>query len=89
VRTVERHPDAVDATVDSELVVMNITSLDYYRFNQVAESIWALLQESPLNEEEICRALLDEYEVEEADCRIAVRQFIEDALSRGFLRAVE
>lgn len=84
----ERHPDAVDATVEDELVVMNIQSLDYYRFNEVAKSIWDMLAQGPRSEDAICEALLEEYEVAEADCRSSVATFLDDALSRHFLRSV-
>ncbi len=87
-RTVERHPDAVDATVEDELVVMNIQSLDYYRFNEVARTIWALLSEGPRTEDSICEALLQEYEVDDSECRASVATFLDDALTRHFLRSV-
>ena len=87
-RRVERHPDAVDATVESELVVMNIQSLDYYRFNPVAKRIWELVQEGAISEDALCEKLMDEYEVEATDCRASVREFLDDAIVRGFLRAV-
>ncbi len=84
----ERHPDAVDATVESELVVMNIQSLDYYRFNPVAKRIWELVQEGAISEEALCATLLEEYDVGETECRDSVKEFLDDALDRGFLRAV-
>ena len=87
-RTVERHPDAVDATVEAELVVMNIQSLAYYRFNGVARMIWDLLAEGPQTEDAICQALLKDYEVGDAECRSSVAAFIDDALKRHFLRSV-
>ena len=87
-RTIERHPDAVDATVEDELVVMNIQSLDYFRFNEVAKSIWDQLASGPRSEDEICSSLLDEYEVDEAECRKAVSEFVDDALERRFVRQV-
>ncbi len=86
-RIVEKHPDAVDAMVDSELVVMNIQSLDYYRFNSVAHRIWELVGQGPVSEESLCQSLMDEYEVDEEECRQAVVEFVDQALSRGFVRS--
>jgi len=88
-RTVERHPDAVDALVEEELVVMNVNSLDYFRFSEVAKAIWELLGSGQLVEADICRALMVEYEVTEDECQKAVADFIDDAISRGFLRVVQ
>ena len=85
-RTVERHPDAVEAIVEDELVVMNIKSLEYYRFNPVASRIWQLLESGPASEDHICATLLDEYEVDEAECQSAVDDFLSDALTKGFVR---
>lgn len=87
-RSVERHPDAVDAVVEDDLVVMNIQSLDYYRFNAVAKRIWDLLERGPMSEEVMCKVLLDEYEVSEDECRRSVSEFLDDALARDFIRAV-
>lgn len=74
--------------MQDELVIMNIVSLDYYRFNEVAAAIWALLAEGPLSEDAITAALLSEYEVDEEECRSAVAIFLDDALERHFVRAV-
>lgn len=87
-RSVERHPDAVDATVEDDLVVMNIQSLDYYRFNAVAKSIWDLLEKGPMSEDAMCQALLDEYDVAEDECRRSVAEFLDDGLARDFIRTV-
>ncbi len=78
----------VDATVDSELVVMNIQSLDYYRFNPVARRIWELVGEGPISEDALCSTLMEEYEVDEEECRQAVVEFVDEAMSRGFVRSV-
>lgn len=67
---------------------MNIQSLDYYRFNDVAKSIWNLLGEGPKTEDALCQALLEEYEVGDAECRSSVATFLDDALERNFLRSV-
>jgi hypothetical protein len=83
---VEIHPDAVHATVDAEMVVMNIQSMDYYRFNPVAKRIWDLVESGPISEEQLCSTLLDEYEVDEQECKTAVAEFLDEALSRGFVR---
>lgn len=82
----ERHPDAVDATVEGETVVMNIHTLDYYRFNPVASRIWELLADGAMSEEALLGALLDEYDVTEDECRTSVDTFVSDAMERGFLR---
>jgi hypothetical protein len=87
-RTVQRHPDVVDATVESELVVMNIHSFEYFRFNEVAKSIWNQLSEGPRSEDEIIVALMAEYEVDAAVCHTALTEFLDHALERQFLRIV-
>lgn len=87
-REVERHPDAVDATVENELVVMNVQSLDYFRFNEVAKAIWDLLAMGSRTEDSICQALLAEYDVAEDECRTSVSEFIDDAIARDFVRVV-
>ena len=69
-------------------MVMNIQSLDYYRFNPVAKRIWELVESGPQSEDALCLTLLEEYEVEESECRAAVKEFVDDSLKRGFLRAV-
>ena len=88
-RIIERHPDTVDSTVDGELVVLNVNTLEYFRFNDVAKSVWNLLASGPMSEEQVCDALLEEYDVELGECKASVAAFVDKALDGDFIRTVD
>ena len=88
VRVIGRSSHAVEATVEDFLVVMNVETLDYYRFNSVAQRIWELLEPGPLDEQQLCAALLQEFEVSEVECQASVEEFVDEAIARGFLNTL-
>jgi Coenzyme PQQ synthesis protein D (PqqD) len=78
-------PDALHAEVNGSLILMNVESLAYFEFNDVAKRIWNLLSDGVWAEEQIISVLLDEYDVEPERCQTAVTTFLKQALEKGFL----
>jgi len=54
----------------------------------VATRIWELL-EKELSFDELCKLLLEEYEVEEEQCRREVEEYLEEMVKMKLLRTVE
>lgn len=81
----QRSPDALHAEVNGSLILMNVESLAYFEFNDVAKRIWDLLSDGAWAEEQISSVLVDEYDVEPARCRAAVAAFLKQALEKGFV----
>ena len=80
--------DAIYSTIDNEVVIMSMASDQYISLNEVASRIWELISEKPLTMEELVRALLDEYEVEEGVCRKEVGEFITELDEKGLVSRV-
>lgn len=81
----QRSPDALHAEVNNSLIFMNVESLAYFEFNDVAKRIWDLLADGTWAEEQISSVLVDEYDVEPERCQAAVAAFLKQALEQGFV----
>ena len=78
-------PDALHAEVNGSLILMNVESLAYFEFNDVAKRIWNLLSDGVWAEDQIVSVLVDEYDVEPERCQTAVATFLKQALEKGFV----
>lgn len=81
----QRSPDALHAEVNGSLILMNVESLAYFEFNDVAKRIWNLLSDEVWAEEQIISVLVEEYDVEPERCQTAVATFLKQALEKGFV----
>ena len=72
------------ATGQDEAVMMSINAGRYYGLNAVASRIWELL-ETPQNVPELCRQILEEFEVDAPTCETEVRRFIGELLDNGIV----
>ena len=81
----QRSPDALHAEVNGSLILMNVESLAYFEFNDVAKRIWDLLSDDVRSEEQIISVLVDEYDVTPKHCKTAVSTFLKQALEKGFV----
>ena len=79
-----RDPDVVAAEVDGEPRLLHLRSWTYLALNPPGERIWALLAE-PLDEDGLVRALLAEFEGDEARIRADVEAFLAELQREGFL----
>jgi Coenzyme PQQ synthesis protein D (PqqD) len=70
-----RREGALTAPVDEELVMLDPEQSLYYGLNEVATSIWELL-ERPCTVSEICGKLTEEYRVDPELCREQVSDFL-------------
>jgi hypothetical protein len=77
--------DALGAQVGASVVVLNIDSLKYFELSEVAGRIWEMLDLGPLSQQEICENLLQEFDVSENECSIAVSDFLSDAENKGLV----
>lgn len=73
-------PDQVSSKLVDESVILNLKTGMYYGLNEVGASIWQLLQQ-PKTVADICAAILQEYEVEAAQCEADVFALLQDMLS--------
>ena len=63
------------ASMDGEVVMMDIDRGKYYAFNCVGSRIWELIVK-PLAVREIVSVLLEEFEIDHAACEASVLEFL-------------
>lgn len=59
-------PDHVACDLDEETVLLSLRTGEYYGLNEVAASVWKLL-EKPVTVEEILNALVAEFEMDDVE----------------------
>jgi Coenzyme PQQ synthesis protein D (PqqD) len=72
--------DQVSSDLAGESVILNLKTGTYYGLNPVGSSIWLLIQE-PKTFQEICEAILQEYDVDSQTCEQDVRTLLTDLLN--------
>ena len=72
---VERNHE-IDATnLDGEKVIMDLEKGQYFMLNEVSGYIWELMK-TPISMEAIITSLMNEYEVERAECEASVKDLL-------------
>jgi len=79
-----RNNSTISGRLHDELVMMDIEKGKYFSLNPVATRIWDIL-EKPLSAEELCLQLIEEYEVDEEQCRKQVEELLEEMLKLGLI----
>lgn len=72
-------PDQVSSELVDESVILNLKTGMYYGLNEVGASVWQLLQQ-PKSVADICDAILQEYEVDAAQCEADVLALLKDMI---------
>ena len=82
-----RDNEILSSDMDGETVMMSIENGEYYGLNPVGSRIWTLL-EAPHSLNEIIKILLEEFEVEEAECISDMQTFVTDLLDKKLVKEV-
>lgn len=83
--TVVRSSDVLFSPVDNELVMMDIEQGAYFSLDRVGASIWNQLAE-PLVVTDLCKQLMQQYDVDQATCETDVLALLNDMAENGLLR---
>jgi len=75
-----RNQSTLTGGLHDQLVMLDIQKGKYFSLNPVATRIWQML-DKPLTLDEICKRLLEEYEVEPIQCRQDVEEYINEMTS--------
>jgi len=76
--------DVVSRELDGELVVTSLSMGGFLRLDEVGRKIWTLL-EAGKDLQGVIESLLQEFDVDAAECRADVEAFFEDLADRGLL----
>jgi hypothetical protein len=82
-----RNSKTISGRLHDELVMMDIGQGKYFSLNPVATRIWDIL-EHPLDIDELCRLLMDEYDISTGQCRRETEEYIADMMKLGLLNQV-
>ncbi|MGD9657148.1 MAG: PqqD family protein [Methylocystis sp.] len=74
----------VSTSLDEEVVILNLESSLYFGLEGVAACIWNAIRE-PTNGVEICRKVMDQFDVGEEQCRREVLEFLEQLVTAGLI----
>jgi hypothetical protein len=81
---VRQSDQQVAADLDGEVAMMSIENGEYYVLDPVASRTWELI-EKPTKVADLCAKLVDEYDIEIADCQRDVLQFLGQMHGKGLI----
>ncbi|HEY1026183.1 MAG TPA: PqqD family peptide modification chaperone [Pseudomonas sp.] len=81
-RRVVRSPDLIATEMDGDIVMMHVSSGQYFGISGVGPRIWALL-ERPMTVEQMTNTIVSEYRVDEQTCRGDILIFVQALLDQG------
>ena len=76
-----RTDDWVGSEIDDSFVMVHIETGKYVALNATAAAVWEALEE-PRDEDAIVAQLLGKFDIEQGECRAAVRRLIADLEER-------
>lgn len=82
-----RTGDLLTTEVEDEIVAMSVANGAIYGFDAVTADIWNRL-ETPCTFGDLCAALVQRYEVDEAECRDAVVDVLNILRAEGLVEIV-
>jgi len=78
---------ALSVDMDSDIVIMSLTSGDYYGVSGIGPFIWQLLGQ-PQSLSQVVEAVCDDYEVEADTASADVAKFLDILVERGVVEKV-
>ena len=85
--TVMQSKDQVSCNLNDEVAILNLKSTLYFGLDEVGAYIWQALVE-PRAVSELCKAVLDRFDVDEARCRTDVLEFLTELDQAGLIEFV-
>lgn len=82
-----RSADHVSCDLNGEVAILNLKSTLYFGLNQVGGIVWDALSE-PKTVADICRAVLDRFDVDEARCHKDVLELLSKLDEAGLIETV-
>lgn len=80
----KRNEQLITATMNEEIVMMDVMSGKYYSLGVTGGVIWKIL-EKPAKLEGIVEKLLQEFAIDKETCTEQVSDFLEHALKKGII----
>ncbi|WP_080241461.1 HPr-rel-A system PqqD family peptide chaperone [Spirosoma rigui] len=77
--------DVLESKIDDEIVLMSISTGEYYGLDETGSRIWELLTATPMTLTSLCQALQVEFDVDEATCQEDTSSFLQDLVEKGLV----
>ncbi|MCC6602912.1 MAG: lasso peptide biosynthesis PqqD family chaperone [Anaerolineae bacterium] len=84
---VVRSEEFITSTVDNELVMMSLEKGTYYGLDAIGSQIWENIA-APTTIDALCQKLVDEFDVDPAQCQADVLAFLNELHREGMVRAL-
>ena len=85
--TVVAAGEVLSSELGAEHVLLNLRDGTYYGLEEAGSDIWRLLQK-PITVSDLCRAIVESYDVEPGRCREDVGNLLRDLVDRGLVDLV-
>ncbi len=72
---ISRNENMLFSKLDDELVMMSIQNNEYYGLDNIGTRIWEII-EKPISFSDLMKIILDEYEVNESQCKEDILEFL-------------
>lgn len=84
--TYTRTKDVIEADVGGEVVLLHTQNWQYFEFDKVGATIWALLEE-PKSLDTMVTSLMEMFEVGADQCREETKAFLDEMIAQGLVVA--
>ncbi len=82
--TVVASKNQVSTELGGEAVVLGVEAGQYFGLNEVAASVWSLVQK-PMSVAAVCASISAEYAVGAAECERDILELLNDLASKGLI----
>lgn len=78
---IKRNPGLVSSEIDSERIMMNVQTGEYFGLDSVGNRIWELI-ENPIRLSNLIEILINEFDVTQEQCETDTMEFIKQLLDK-------
>jgi hypothetical protein len=75
----------VSTNFDDEVIIMETEKGLYYQLNEVGAVIWRTIQRTPSRVPDLVKAVMEEFEVGEEQCRADIEKLVRDLHEAGLV----
>jgi len=81
--------EQIASKVAGETVILNHNKGAYYGLDEVGVVVWDTLEKGPQTIDELCEAVVEEYDIEETECKSDIEDLLNDLISERLVEITE
>jgi len=81
--------EQIASKVAGETVILNHNKGAYYGLDEVGVVVWDTLEKGPQTIGELCEAVVEEYDIEETECKSDIEDLLNDLISERLVEITE